>query len=185
MLHLDLQITNIRLQMTTDRGKVDASCSQPKDKGTYQAPQNKLIVTPVKVEIDSTACREAWGCYTTAALSQKLAQAGKKAVESGIARRMRQGRQVMENGAKTDAIVNVNWENMLPKKGELRLADVPPPKITVIPSKIEGEIKPGKIQIDIKPGKYNFNFKPAKVQMAVKQYASVKVTVAGNYSIKA
>lgn len=175
MLQLNIRTTNFILGMKTDPGKVDPNMPEPTSKGEYKAPKNNLKVTPVSVKIDSTASREAVGLYTVTALGKKLASRGQSELSEGIARRMREGREVRNNGPVTNAIADISRSNMMPKQKGLTVKSMPAPQITVTPSRIVGSIDPGSSKIVITPGQYKLQYLPAKVDISVKQYASVRM----------
>ncbi|MDQ0202833.1 DUF6470 family protein [Pectinatus haikarae] len=186
MLKLNIRTTNITLNMSKDWGSVDASFDQPSGRGDYIQPQNRLEVTSAEVKIDSTHAREALGIYTNTRRAQLNATEGKQALSSGIARVMKEARTVMKNGAKSNAIVNVERQHLLPKQKQLTVTSMPSAEITVIPSEVNGEIIPGHDKIESIPGKYNMNYTPAKVDISVDNYSSVKMWTSGNeYSIYA
>nr|WP_269140282.1 DUF6470 family protein [Pectinatus sottacetonis] len=177
MLCLNIRSSNLILNMKSFQGKADPNMPEPSGQGKYIAPSCNLKVTPATVKIDSTASREVVGLYTDSAFSKKMAERGEKALSAGIARRMQEGREVMENGALTDALGDISRRNMLPKQKQLAIVSMPAPKITVTPAHIEGTIDPGISQIKLTAGKYKLDFEPAKVDISVKQYASIKMWV--------
>ncbi|TCS79640.1 DUF6470 family protein [Pectinatus cerevisiiphilus] len=182
MLQLNIRTTNFILGMKADPGKVDPNMPEPTSKGKYEAPKNNLKIIPVSVKINSTAARESLGLYTVSALGKKLASQGAEGLSEGIARRMREGREVRNNGPLTNVLADISRENMMPKQVGLTVSSMPAPQITVTPSKIEGTIDPGISTIEITPGKYTLQYLPAKVNISVKQYASVKMwTTQNNY----
>lgn len=185
MLRLNMRTTNFALNMRTDPGKADPNMPEPTGKGEYIAPQNNQKVVPVEVKIDSTASRQTVGIYTQTAFSEKMAARGQQQLSEGIARRMREGRQVRNNGPLTNAIVSISRSNMMPRQAELTIVSMPAPKITVTPSRIEGTIDPGVSKIVITPGKYTLQYSPAKVDISVDRYASIKMWTTGNYDIYA
>jgi hypothetical protein len=186
MLTLNIRTTDFASQMHTDWGKADASFGQPSGKGEYIQPQNKLVVTPVEVKIDSSACREALGLYTNTRWAQKYGAEGEQKLADNIAQTMKEAREVMKKGARSNAIINVERQHLLPEQKQFKIASMPSAKITVTPSEIKGVIDPGSDMIESVPGKYHLDYSPANVDISVNSYSSVKMWTTGNkYSIYA
>lgn len=185
MIHLDMRMNNAEIALQVKRGSIDAGFTQPTGKGQYIPPQCDLYVTPIKVDIDSAPSRTAVGIYTYSGYRKKMSEKDIADFKEGVSRRVNQGREAMENGAKTDILVQINWQNMLLKQGKLTLVSMPAPEITVHPGEVKGEVKPGKCSYEITPGKSHFDFTPTETDVVMKQYASVSIKTSGTYNLYA
>lgn len=185
MLRLNMQTTDFAMTMKADWGKADPNMSEPSTKGTYVAPQSRQKVVPAQVKINSTASREAVGLYTNMAFCRRRGEEGRSRLSEGIARRMREGREVRNDGPKTNVIASIAKQNMISRQIGLTVENMPAPEIIVAPARVEGTIDSGVDKMDITPGRYQLDYEPAKENIAVKQYASTKISVTGDYDLYA
>lgn len=133
--------------------------------------------------IDSSQARRDIGLIGPLESIENYAKKGKKAALDGIARRAREGRQMMENAGKglgRKIIQNIAKQNHGPKPVKLNIKFVPSVgsvKIDYIPGKTEINITPQKPKIDVQVNKPIHEYTPGKVTGEVLQYPRVEIDV--------
>ncbi|MBM7570244.1 DUF6470 family protein [Aquibacillus albus] len=169
-IRLQSQMANIQINQTP----AQQSIQQNNAIQTIKQPKADLDIqrTPSKLTIDQT---QAWEDMDLKPISRRIeeaAQLGKQAVLKGIARRARQGdelmkienngnpiaRQAKENGFDEPKQFNIGW---IPSAGAV--------KIDYQPSSVEVNIQPRKPIIESTVQKPNIDYKPGEVDISLKQ----------------
>lgn len=158
---------------------------QPKATQHIEQPAAILEINTTcgQLIIDSSQARRDIGMIGPLESVENYAKEGKKAVLEGIARRAREGRQMMKNAGKDlgrQTIQNIAKQNHGPKRVPFNVKFVPSVgsvKIDYIPGETEINITPQKPKIDVQVNKPIHEYTPGKVTGEVLQYPRVEIDV--------
>ena len=139
--------------------------------------------TRAQLHLDTTQARRDLGLVGPLESIDNYAKEGKKAVLEGMARRAKEGRQIMENAGKgmgRQIIQNIAKEKFGPKPLQFNLKFVPSigsVKVDYIPGETEINITPQKPKIDVQVNKPIHEYTPGKITGEVLQYPKVEIDV--------
>ncbi|MEO4054174.1 DUF6470 family protein [Solibacillus sp. CAU 1738] len=168
-----IQIKTTDIEMDLNIAKPRQEIRQPKATQTIEQPAAILEINTTRgvLKIDSSQARRDLGLIGPLESSSNYAEKGKQDSLKGMARRAREGRQLMENAGKDQGraiLQNIAKQNHGPKRAG-------PYNIKFVPSI-------GSVKIDYTPGTTDVNItaqKPkiyAKVNKPVHEYTPGKVT---------
>lgn len=181
-----IQIKTTDIQMELIIKKPVQQISQPKAEQTISQPAAKLEINTTRsvLKIDSSEARRDIGQYPTGEMIGRYAQEGKQAVMQGIARRVREGNQMMEGAGKGQGraiIQQIATQNTGPKRpGPYNVKFVPSVgsvKIDFTPGTTNIKITPGELNINVKVNKPIHNYTPGKVTAVMAQRPRVDIDV--------
>lgn len=160
---------------------------QPKAKQTIQQPAAILEIntTPGKLNIDSSQARRDLGLLGPLESIDKYAKDGKQAALKGMARRVREGRQMMINAGKgmgNQTIKNIAKQNHGPKIAPINIKFVPSVgsvKIDYTPGKLDIKAVPQKPIINTQINRPINEYIPGKITTDVLQRASIEIDFIG------
>lgn len=173
-----IQSTPAKIEMRTIPAKL--SFEQPPGELQIEQLQSDLNITriPGKLTIDQTQAREDIDLKSVKKRMEEAAQQGKQDMLSGIARRIREGSELMkiENGF--HAISSISKRNsegiplefglgFVPKRGSV--------KTNYDPSRVEVEFTLNRPKISYLMNKPVYDYQPGKVKIDVKQYQSLEI----------
>jgi len=187
MLYLNTRTTQPQIGMSVQPGTLEMHSKPPELDMKSKPAQANVWPSAVKVDIDTTACREAYGLKSTAVLVAEEAKKGFQLAEEGTAKRARIGTQLVNSATK----MNVFAANEKAKLSQLPealigLAAVPDAKITVQPSVMKGKNEDGSVQVSSQPSSLDIQYTPATVKTYLDRESSVKMwTTEGKYDIYA
>ena len=168
-----------QIQIRTTDAKVDLHIAKPQQyikqpKATQHIEQPAAILdintTRSILKIDSSQARRDIGMIGPLESSANYAEKGKKEALKGIARRAKEGRQIMENSGKGQGrsiMQNIAKQNHGPHRVQFNIKFVP---------------SVGSVKIDYTPGTTNINIQrrepiiDAKVNKPIHEYMPGKVT---------
>lgn len=158
---------------------------QPKVSQHIEQPAAILEIktTYPKLTIDSSQARRDLGLIGPLEATENYAKKGRQAALKGIARRAREGRQMMENSGKgmgRQIIQNIAIQNHAPKPPSYNIKFVPSVgsvKIDFIPGETDIKVTPQKPKIDVQINKTIHEYTPGKVTTEVVEYPSIEIGV--------
>ncbi len=180
-----MNLPQIRLESTFAKIGIQTekpiqTIEQPKAIQTIEQPKAQLSIetVPARLTIDQT---EAWaqlGFKTIPRLVEENAQNGKQTAMEGIARRVRQGDELMEiesginpfpsqaieNGYKPEAQLSIGW---IPSHGSVN--------IHYQPADVQINATPQKPNIDLQVRKPIHDYTPGKVNIYLEQKNTLKI----------
>lgn len=139
--------------------------------------------TQGQLKIDSSQARRDIGMIGPIESTKNYADKGRKKLLEGIARRAKEGRQMMENAGKglgRQIMQDIARENTSPKQVPFNIKFVPSigsVKIDYEPGKVDINITPQKPKIDVQVNKVIHEYTPGKVTGEVLQYPRVEIDV--------
>lgn len=173
-----LQSTPAQLEMQTIRGLMEIE--QPKADLHIEQPPAQVNIDriPSKLTIDQTKAREDVGLKSLTRLLEDATQQGRQDLLSGIARRVRDGEELMkiENGG--GALARQAKRNSEGEPKQFGIGWIPSA------GSVQMEYDPGKVSIDVemkkpiiesKINKPIIQYHPSKVDIYLKQHQSVKI----------
>lgn len=173
-----LQSTSAQIEFSTRQGEL--FIEQPPGELQIEQPQADMNITriPGKLTIDQTQARADVDLKSVRRRIEEAAQLGKQEVLAGIARRIRDGEQLMkiENGFQ--AISSIATRNGEGPQKEFGLGYIPQAgsvKTSYDPGNVELDIQPNKPKIHFQINKPNISFNRGEVEINLKQYASLKI----------
>lgn len=181
-----IQIRTTDIQMDLIIQKPVQRIEQPKADQTISQPPAKLEINTTRGElrIDSSQARRDVGIYPTGEMIARYAQEGKQAALQGIARRVREGNQIMEGAGKGQGrqiTQQIAKQNTGPKRsGPYNIKFIPSVgsvKINYTPGKTDIKITPGDLKINVKVNKPIHNYTPGKVTGVMVQRPRVDIDV--------
>lgn len=166
-----VQMERIPGKQTIEQKKAVQSIQQPKAEMTIEH-------TPSQLRIDQT---QAWNDMGLKHISKRIAEAaqlGREGVLEGIARRARQGDQLMkiENGG--NPIAQQAKENAFDPPKQFNIGWIPSAgavKIDYRPAEVKIEVKPQQPIIETQIRKPNINYQPGKINVSMKQYQDLQI----------
>ncbi|WP_418301583.1 DUF6470 family protein [Lysinibacillus fusiformis] len=181
-----------QIQIRTTDAKMDLDISKPQQyikqpKATQHIEQPAAILeihtTRGALRIDSSQARRDLGLIGPLESSANYAQKGKQEALQGMARRAREGRQMMENSGKDQGratIQNIAKQNHGPHRVQFNIKFVPSigsVKIDYIPGTTDINIQRRDPKIDVKVNKPIHEYTPGKVTGTMVQTPSVQTDV--------
>ena len=167
-----IQINTTDIQMDFNIIKPRQTIKQPKATQTIEQPAAILDIKTVKgqLKIDSSQARRDLGLIGPIESIENYAKEGKQKLLEGIARRVREGYQMMEGAGKGQGravIQQIAVQNHGPKRpGPYNIKFVPSlgsVKIDYIPGKAEISVTPQKPKIDVQVNKPIHEYTPGDV----------------------
>lgn len=143
----------------------------------------EINTTQSELKIDSSQARRDLGLIGPIESTKNYAEKGRQKALEGIARRAREGWQMMENAGKgfgPKTIQNIAKQNCGPKQVSYNIKFVPSVgsvKVEYEPGETDINITPQKPKIDAKVNKPIHEYTPGKVKSEVLQYPRVEIDV--------
>ncbi|MEQ6377582.1 DUF6470 family protein [Bacillaceae bacterium S4-13-56] len=175
-VRLESQMAQIQIQLTS----ASQTTQQPNTTQTIRQPEAEIRIekTPSKLTIDQT---QAWNDMDLKSVKKRIedaAQLGKQKVMEGVARRVRQGeelmeienggnvlqRQASENGHRPEKQFNIGW---IPSHFSVR--------IDYQPSKVNINVKTQQPIIENRASKPIINYQPGSIETSLKQQANLEI----------
>ncbi|MGJ9457625.1 DUF6470 family protein [Oceanobacillus sp. CF4.6] len=176
-IRLQSQMAQIQIQTTEGKQQI----YQPQAELTIQQPKAELSIrtTPGKLKIDQTQAWEDMNLMHISKRNQRFAQEGENALMQGIARRARQGNELMkiENGG--NPFVSQALQNGHESMKSLAIQFIPTHfsvKTSYQPAKVHIEVQTNKPVIDATVRKPEFSYQPGKVETNVKQQQNLEIS---------
>ncbi|MDC3416128.1 DUF6470 family protein [Aquibacillus salsiterrae] len=183
-----MELAQIRMQsqmakLTLNRASPVQSIEQPGPIVSIEQPKGELTInrTPSKLTIDQSQAWYDMDLKSAPVRTREAAQLGKRDVLKGIARRARQGEELMkiENGG--NPIVSQAVENGFDPPKQFNIGWIPSPgsvKIDYQPSKVDISYQPRKPVIDIQAQKAITDYTPGSVEISLGQEKSLSIDFA-------
>nr|WP_106783724.1 DUF6470 family protein [Lysinibacillus timonensis] len=176
-----------KLQIHTINAKLNLSIQQPKQY-IEQPPAELEIKQPpaeitINVEegqlfIDASQARSDYGFATIRELEKRVAQKGYQDLLDGIARRAREGFQLMNIGKNSNALQSIAKSKTSPNSKPLGITFIPSAnsvKIEYQPADVQINVQTKEPIINSKINKPIHNYTPGKVDIEMLQYPSVSI----------
>jgi len=166
-MQLDIRTTNAKVNM-----------SQPPADFEIERKQPKLIMQTdrLQIRIDQKECFNESGLMSPEALSNHLAQLGKRGVMDGIARRVSEGERLasVENGG--NALAAIAKGNSYPTY-QISMVTMPRsrPKIDFVGGELDIRVEEGYININFRPNSPQAEYQPGRVDIQVRQYPQITI----------
>ena len=107
-------------------------------------------------------------------------------MKAGIDRRVQEGDEMLENGAKRNVIADREKSKLVAKQRILVVKGVPAPEIKVKPSQMQGNIDQGNTTVTIDPQPVEVNYTPGSVDIYMENKGSIRMwATEGRYDIYA
>ena len=187
MLCLNIRATNAMIGIKTEPGKLNQQSAPAKLSRDYEAPKAGIWPDYVKVDIDQYPCRKAYGYRTNWDSLHEFGQKGLQGVQEGVARRAREGTELLENGAKYNVIA-AQAKRKITEHSDVRLQFqmIPKPEITVHIPEMRGNIDVGQDKMKIEPSSLKQEYTPTSVDTYIEQKQNLRMwTTEGKYDIYA
>lgn len=179
-----IQITTTDIQMDLSIQPPQQAIQQPRAELSIEQPAAILEIntTDSVLKIDSSQARRDIGMIGALESVQNYAQKGKQKNLQGIARRVREGRQVMMSSGKGQgpAYVQIAKQTHGPHRVPIGIKFVPSigsVKISYTPGSVDVNIQARKPQIDAQVNKPIINYTPGNVTNTLVQRPSVDIEV--------
>jgi hypothetical protein len=184
-----MQVPQIRLQQT--HAKIGLRITQPvqelqqkpaelsiKQESAKMSIENK----PSQLRIDDEQFWNDLGYKSIPTLSQESVQHGRETVLDYIATKAQEGDQLGKIEHKSDAIVGIVTEKLLPQKADFNIGFIPSPgsvKIQFTPAEIHIDWKKGGADIQVTPNKVEHNYTPGKTEVYLQQRQQLQIDFVG------
>lgn len=164
---------------------MDMQSAPPEMSRDYQAPRAGIWPDYVKVDIDQYPCRKAYGYRTNWDSLHEFGSKGLQGVQEGIARRAREGTELLKNAAKYNVFAEQARRKITENKSRIiEFQLIPEPDITVDVPEMRGEIDVGRDKMKISAPSLELSYTPAKVETYIKQKNNLRMWVTeGKYDI--
>ncbi|MFC7685727.1 DUF6470 family protein [Ureibacillus sp. GCM10028918] len=179
-----MNIPKLLIQSTD--AKVGLSIQQPKQH-IQQPPAELQIKQPsaeisISVEkgqlfIDASQARSEYGFKTIQELEKMAAKKGYQDLLDGIARRAREGGQLMSIGKNNNALQSIAKSKTSPNSKSLGIVFIPSAKVKLDykPAEVDINVQTKEPIINAKINKPIHNYTPGKVNVDLIQYPSLKI----------
>lgn len=150
----------------------------PADLQIKQPPAELSInVQEGQLFIDASQARAEYGFKTIKELEKMAAKKGNQDLLDGIARRAKEGYQLMNIGKNNNALQSIAKSKISPKSKPLGIAFIPSAKVKLEykPADVEINVTANEPIINTKINKPIHDYTPGKVNMELLQYPSVKI----------
>ncbi|WP_077307520.1 DUF6470 family protein [Terribacillus halophilus] len=180
-----MQIPQVRLQsqqakicLRTNNAKVEMQ--QPKAEQSIHQSQAKITMhtTPSKLTIDQTQAWKDMDLKSVFKRTEDFANLGGKSLLEGIARRVQEGKEMMEIEKGGDPIVSQAKRMDERKMKEFGLGWIPSHfsvKIDYQPSEVDINVEIHRPEIQNKPHQPQYNYQSGQVDTGIAQYQSLQV----------
>ncbi len=173
-----IQTTQAQIELSTQKGEM--SIEQPIGDLQIEQPKALLNITriPGKLTIDQTQARADVDLKSVKLRSEDAARLGKQDLLEGIARRMQEGKELMQIENGFNAISSISKRNSEGENKEFNIGWVPSigsVKISYESGKVNVEGTPNKPKIEYKSNKPIIDYNPGEVTIKLKQHASLKI----------
>ena len=186
MLCLNIRSTYPRIGLRTQLSSIETKSPSAQMHTKYEAPIADIWPSSVEVDINQYPSRKAYGFRTARDFCAEAAQKGFSGVKAGIDRRVQEGDEMLENGAKRNVIAAQEKSKLVPKQRILVVNSVPKPEINVKPSQMQGNIDQGNTTVTIDPQPVEVNYTPGSVDIYMENKGSIRMWMTeGRYDIYA
>ncbi|MGG1594082.1 DUF6470 family protein [Terribacillus saccharophilus] len=178
MPQVQLQSQQAKISLHTTDAAVNIQ--QPKAEQIIRQPQAEITMhtTPSKLTIDQTQAWNDMDLKSVFKRTEDFVQLGKKSNLEGIARRVQEGKEMMQIEKGGDPIVAQAKRIDERKLKEFAIGWIPSRfavKIDYQPSDLDINVKINRPEITNTPQKPEFNYKKGQVDTGIAQYQSLKV----------
>jgi len=180
-----MQFPQIRIhsqpaQIQIEQTDAKLQIRQPNAELSIQQPPAEVSIrtTPSKLQIDQTKAWEDMNLMHIFKRNKEFAEEGKKRVLEGVARRARQGRELMEIENGGNPIVSQAKDNSQDKMKNLGITFIPSPfavQTTYEPAKVEIEAKRNEPIIEVKTHQPVMEYSPGNVETFLKQQPELEI----------
>ncbi|WP_337020274.1 DUF6470 family protein [Oceanobacillus massiliensis] len=176
-IRMQSQLAQIQIETTAAKQQI----SQPQAELNIQQPKAEVSIrtTPGKLQIDQSKAWEDMNLMHISKRIEKFAQEGKSALLQGIARRARQGNELMqiENGG--NPLINQAIQNGHDSKKALGIKFIPSHfsvRTSYQPAEVKIDVNTNKPIIDAAVRKPQFSYQPGKVETSLKQRQDLEIS---------
>jgi hypothetical protein len=178
MPQVRLQSQQAKISLNTTDATVQIQ--QPEAEQSIRQPQAEITMhtTPSKLTIDQTQAWNDMDLKSVFKRTEDFAQLGKKSYLEGIARRVQEGKEMMEIEKGGNPIVSQAKRIAERKLKDFAIGWIPSQfsvKTDYQPSELDINVKVNRPEIKNTPQKPQFNFQGGKVDTGIAQYQSLKV----------
>lgn len=191
MLYLNIRTTQPQIGMHSEPSSVETPLHPAELHTTYRAPSSGLAATQVEIEINQYPSRKAYGFLNHDDYAKQLGEKGMQDIKEAIARHVRNNEDMIKNGAKKGSHILAHQArqvvmDFLTRQPKLEFELIPPPEITVIPSRIKGQTDVGEDKVSIQTFPAENKGHPGRVETYLAQKSNVRMWVTeGKYDIYA
>ncbi|UOQ85171.1 DUF6470 family protein [Gracilibacillus salinarum] len=180
-----MDLPQIRLQsqfaqISIKENSAQLSIKQPQADLSIQQPKADMQIstTPSKLSIDQSQAWNELGFKSVSEMTKEQAQAGKQTLLEVIARRRRQGDQLMkiENGG--NPLISQAVDNAIDDPKQINIKWIPSHgsvKIDYQPAKLDIRVTPQEPLINVTPNKPVTNYKAGNVQIGLQQKNQLEI----------
>lgn len=173
-----INITQTPASQQITQRKADMSIKQP-------SAELSINTTPSKLTIDQTQAWEDLDLMSILKRNTKFANEGSQALFKGMARRARQGKELMRIEQKGDPLITQAVENSSKGKKDINVKFIPSPfsvKTDYRPSEVNISVRQNKPIIQATPRKPEHVYQPGTVNVEMKQDADLQIDFINLYT---
>ena len=173
-----IQTTKVKLGLTIQQPK--QQIQQPQAEMQIQQPAAELSIstTEGKLYQDASQARRDIGMISSMEMTRNYAEKGKQAALAGVARRAREGDQLMSIEKGGNAIYSIIDAKTGPQNKKLGIKFIPSGdsvKTTYTPATIDIKVQNNKPKIDVQIHKPIHHYTPGNVNIDLMQKPSIKI----------
>lgn len=175
---MQIRTTNAELGLTIRQPQQQIEQPQAEMQIRQPAAELSIHTKQGQLSIDASQARSDVGMISTAESARNAAQQGKQALMAGIARRAREGDQLMSIEKGKNAIQTIIKSRTMPQQKALGIKFIPSAnsvKISYTPADVQISIQPNKPKIDVTINKAVHNYTPGKVMVDLIQKPSIQI----------
>ncbi|MFD2214825.1 DUF6470 family protein [Metabacillus endolithicus] len=180
-----MKIPQIRLESTNAQISIETrnavnNIEQPKADLSIEQPKAELMMktTPSKLMIDTYEARADMDLKSVSRRMEEFAHKGYQDLLAGVARRAKQGEELMKIEQKSNPIANQAKLNSQKPMKEFGLVFIPSAgsvKVQYEPSKVDIDINQRKPIINVQVNKPIFQYEPGKVNIGLEKRNDLKI----------
>ncbi len=178
---LKITTTPIKLSMTSQRARLESEIPNP-EAGIIQTPGHLNMKSEnIKVNIDSSRCRDSLGFKTARGLMKDAAQGGLKAASDATAQYSRIGNQMMQiqDGVTVAAIMKNQMLAQSATSTEFAFLPAEMPEIDWTPADLAIDYTPAQVEFHPQTEMQSAVYVPGELNVNVEQYPKVEIEYVG------
>lgn len=181
---LELNISNIKMEMHVTHAKLQYSSEPPSYEMTRNKGGLKISHTPAKLNIDTYEARSSMGFKTALDAGRQVAQKSFQRCRDGITSTVQEGNALMNIQNKQDNIIGqISFNNVLNSmSSDVELAFLPstPANISWEPHDLSMRYEMDRLNFEWRTqDSPEMDYTPAKIEYLVKEYPKVNITYIG------
>lgn len=177
MLRLDITTQPTLLSYNTQNARLNLNTTRPEVQIDTNPARVEIHQPQGELTIDQTPCRYSIGLKNNEDFARDNAALGRQTVMDAIARIAQEGDQMARIQNKTNALADIAANAMISEVPDITWAHIASPEISFQANPVQFNPIAGTLNYTVQPGRVQGDYQPASLDIQVKQYPSIKISV--------